>query len=469
MSDLLNKTEKAIERMPAEAEKTVRQTEAGLVADIKTVEKVAIEAPQHPISTARRFWRSLGPGFITGSSDDDPTAIMAYTQAGAQFGYGQLWTTLFTVPLMVAVQAICGRIGMVTGRGLAGVIREHYGRNWLYFAVSLLLFANIINIGADLGAMAASAQLIINWPFEAWLAFIVAIILALEIGISYQRYSQLLKYFAIIMLSYLVVTFMVHQDWSLISRSTFIPNFSFNKVFLLSLVAILGTNISPYLFFWQTGEEVEEEVESHKVIAMGHGVPKVNKREIRQMNMDTLVGMIFSNIILFFVCIAAASTLGVAGLTNISTAKQAAEALRPLAGNASSILFTVGILGSGLLAIPVLSGSTSYAITETFRWKEGLYRSFSQAHAFYFVIIVATIVGALINFSPIPPFRMLYYAAALNGVLAPPLLIIIMFIGSNKKIMGQFTTSLRSNILGWLTTVLMTIAAIALLVTMLVK
>lgn len=409
----------------------------------------------------KKLFKYLGPGFITGASDDDPTAIAAYTQAGAKFGYGQLWTALFTLPFMIAIQEMSGRIGLVTGKGLAGVIKAHYSKKLLYGAVFLLLIANTINIGADLGAMAASGQLIFKIPFIFWLIGITIFTLLMEIFISYKTYAKFLKYLALFLLSYVIVAFLVKQEWHQIFFSTFIPTISLNKIYLLSLLAILGTNISPYLFFWQAGEEVEEEVAGRKIKMMGKGTPKTGKSDIKKMNLDTTIGMIFSNIIVFFIAIAAASTLGKYGITDIQTADQAALALQPLAGNFASILFAIGIIGSGLLAVPVLAGSASYALAESFGWQEGLYRKFKQAHGFYGVIAVATLIGLLMNFISISPFQLLIYAAALNAIIAPLLLIFILFISNNKKIMGELTNSPLSNIFGWFITIIMAVAALS--------
>lgn len=415
----------------------------------------------------KKFVKVLGPGFITGAADDDPTAIAAYTQAGAQFGYAQLWTALFTIPLMTVFCGISAKIGMVTGKGLGRVMRDNYSKIFLYFAITLLFVGNVINIGADLGAMAASAQMLLGLPFIFWLVVILLFILITEIFISYKKYAKFLKYLALTLLAYAAVAFMVKQNWLLIAKSTFIPTIRLDQIFLLNLAAILGTNISPYLFFWQASEEVEEEVASGKIKEMGRGVPKITSKEISIMRADTTIGMFFSNFICFFIAIAAASTLGAHGITNIETPQQAALALRPFAGNLSYILFTIGIIGSGLLAVPVLAGSASYALSDAIGWKQGLYQKLKKAHGFYGVIIIATLLGILINLTPIKPIRMLVYAAALNAILAPPLMIFIMIIANNKKIMGSRTISLKSNILGILTIILMLAASIALLVSFL--
>jgi len=411
----------------------------------------------------KKIFSRFGPGFITGASDDDPSGIATYSQTGAQFGYTQLWTALFSFPFMTVIQEMCGRIGMVTGKGLSGVIATNYSKKILYFSILLLLIANTINIGADLGAMASSAQLLIPAPFIILLLTITALSLILEVFVSYKVYSKMLKYLTFSLFSYIIVAFVVKQDWSKILSATFIPTISFNRDYFLNIVAILGTTISPYLFFWQSDEEVEEEVEFHKIRAMGKGVPKITKIDVRDMRIDTIVGMFFSNLVMFFIIVTTASTLGAIGITNINTATDAAEALRPIAGNFTFFLFAAGVIGTGLLAVPVLSGSASYAISEAFGWKEGLSRKFKQAHGFYGIITIATLLGLLVNFTNIPPFRILYYTAVLNGIVAPPLMVLILLISNNPKIMGKYTSNTFSNIAGWAITLVMTFAAFALL------
>ena len=406
----------------------------------------------------------IGPGFITGAADDDPSGIGAYSQTGAQFGYSQLWTALFSFPFMTAVQEMCGRIGLVTGDGLSGVIRKHYARPVLYGAVILLLIANTINIGADLGAMASSMQLLLGLPFLFWLLAITILTLVLEIFVSYPRYSKFLKYLTLSLLAYVITVFIVKQDWKLVIWSTLVPTIIWSRKYLLNIVAILGTTISPYLFFWQTDEEVEEEIAAHKISAIGVGKPRITKSDLRNVRLDTIVGMFFSNLAMFFIIATAASTLGAHGITSINTATDAAQALRPLAGEFAFLIFTLGILGTGLLAVPILAGSASYAVAEAFGWSSGLNKKFSEAHGFYGVITLATLVGLLVNLLGIPPFTMLYYTAILNGMIAPPLLVLILLISNNKKIMGKYVNGPLSNILGWMITAIMAVAGIAVLV-----
>ncbi len=410
--------------------------------------------------------KKLGPGFITGASDDDPSGIATYSQTGSQFGFSQLWTALFSFPFMTIIQEMCGRIGMVTGKGLAKVLKENYGRKVLFGAVFILCIANTINIGADLGAMAAAGQLLIGLPFLVWLLLITGITLTLEIFVSYPTYAKFLKYLTLSLFAYVATAFVINQDWSEIVFSTLVPSFSFSRAYLLNIVAILGTTISPYLFFWQADEEVEEEIANHKLTEDSNTKPRINYKDIRRMRLDTFIGMLFSNLVMFFIIVTTASTLGVHGLTTITTADQAAAALRPLAGDFAFLLFAAGIIGTGLLAVPILAGSASYALAETFNWKAGLGKKFNQAKAFYVIIIISTLVGVLINFTPIRPFQMLYYTAVLNGICAPPLLILIMLISGNKKIMGNHTNSRFSNIMGWIITIVMSLAAIGLLLSL---
>jgi NRAMP (natural resistance-associated macrophage protein)-like metal ion transporter len=416
----------------------------------------------------KKFLRILGPGFITGASDDDPSGIATYSQTGAQFGYSQLWTALFSYPFMSVIQEMCGRIGMVTGEGLSGVIKKHYSKKILYFAVTLLALANTINIGADLGAMASAGQLILGISFIYWLVGIALLIVILEIFVSYKTYAKFLKYLAFILFAYILTAFIIKEDWSKVLFATFVPSFSISKDYLLNIVAILGTTISPYLFFWQSNHEVEEGLENNKLgltaIGTGKGIPDITDVGVRDMRLDTNVGMLFSNVVMFFIIVTTASTLGTHGITHIDTATQAAEALRPLAGDFAFLLFALGILGTGLLAVPILAGSAAYAVSEVFNWKEGLNKKFKQAHGFYGIIIVATVIGVIINFLPIKPFTMLYYTAIINGIAAPPLMVLVMLIANNKKIMGKYANAGFSNIMGWIITAIMTIASITLLI-----
>lgn len=380
------------------------------------------------------------------------------------FGYSQLWTALFAFPFMVVIQDMCGRIGLVTGKGLAGVIRKHYSKPLLYISVVILLFANTMNIGADLGAMASAAQLIIPLPFSVLLILMTALTLSLEIFVSYKVYSGYLKYLALSLLVYILTVFVVKQDWPAILLSTLVPTIVFSREYLVNLIAILGTSISPYLFFWQASQEVEEQVLNNRMKDMGDDIaPKVRSSDLVTMRHDTAWGMFFSNLIMFFIIASTASTLYTHGIHNIETATQAAEALQPLAGRFTSILFAVGIIGTGLLAVPVLAGSASYALSEAFGWKAGLYRKVQQAHGFYGVITISTLLGLIINFTSIKPFTLLYYTAILNGICAPPLIFILLKIVNNKEILGKHTNSLLFNVVGYFIAILMSVCSLVLL------
>lgn len=403
----------------------------------------------------QRFKKSLGPGLVTGIADDDPSGIATYAQTGVMFGLTQLWLALFTYPFMVTIQEMCGRIGMVTGTGLAGIIKKHYNRKVLYGAIALLAITNIINIGADLGAMAEAVELILPIPFTLALALLTIITILAEVLVPYPRYVEILKYLAITVFAYVVAAFSVNVNWTDAFIHLVTPHFETNTQYILNITAMIGTTISPYLFFWQADEEVEEEIAHNKIKAMGRGVPKVSNADISQMRYDTAIGMFVSNLVTFFIIVTAASTLRSQGITEVTSAAEVANSLRPLAGDFASLLFTLGIVGTGLLAVPVLAGSAAYALSEAFGWSEGLGKKFNQARAFYVVIILSTLVGLLVNVTPISPITMLYYAAILNGLLAPPLMILILLIANNKKILGDRTNSRLQNILGTIITVVM--------------
>jgi len=411
----------------------------------------------------KKIFSILGPGFITGASDDDPSGVTTYSQTGALFGFAQAWTALFSFPLMVAIQEMCGRIGLVTGKGLAGVIRLHYPKGVLYLTVFLLLFANTINIGADLGAMAASAQLVFGFPFIYWLIVMVVLTLVLEIFVSYKTYSKYLKYLAFALLSYVIAAFTIKLEWKEVFASLIIPHIEFNKTYIFNIVAILGTTISPYLFFWQADEEVEEEVSHHKLRRMGAGQPRITPKDISRLRLDTAIGMLFSNLVMLFIIITTGATLFTQGINKIDSAATAALVLKPLAGDYAFLLFAVGIVATGLLALPILAGSASYAVSESFGWREGLYQKLNRAHGFYGVIIIATLVGLLINFIGIDPILALYYTAMINGIIAPPLIVMILLIANNKKIMRGRTNSPFLNILGALTVFIMGLSSVILL------
>lgn len=407
------------------------------------------------------YWNSLGPGLTTGASDDDPSGIATYSQAGAQYGFGFLWLSLWTFPLMSLVQEMCARIGMVTGRGLAGNIRIHYSKRVLRTATLLLFLANTFNIGANLGAMAKAIQLIVpRVPFIPVIVGITAISLVLQVYTPYQKYARYLKWLALILLSYIVSALLADINWHKALQETIVPQVHFNRESLLLICAILGTTISPYLFFWQTSQEVEEEISRGKT-TLHMRRSATQPHEIRRMRLDVWSGMLLSNVVMFFIIAACGGVLFPQGITNIETSAQAAEALRPFAGNATYFLFAIGIIGTGMLAIPVLAGSSSYALAEAFKWKEGLYRDIKQAHAFYGVIILSMLIGLAINFSGIDPIKALIYSAVANGIVAPLILFFIVRISSNKKVMGHWVNKKYVTTFGWLTVVAMTIAGAA--------
>ncbi|MGB7957315.1 MAG: divalent metal cation transporter [Minisyncoccia bacterium] len=413
-----------------------------------------------------RIFRILGPGLITGAADDDPSGIATYSQTGAQFGYGQLWAAVFLYPFMTAVQEACARIGAVTKKGIAQVIRENYSKKILVGAVALILVANTVNIGADIGAMASAVRLVVPVPFVVITLLFTALMLLLEIWISYKTYARILKWLAATLLVYPMVIFLVHEPWREIFAATFLPHISFSFAFLFILVGVAGTTISPYMFFWQASEEVEEEIKD--------GIdkkPGISKAFIRNMRIDNAIGMFISEFVTWCIIIATATVLHASGVTNIGTASDAARALAPLvhsfpnAGFLAELIFAIGIVGLGLLAVPVLAGSAAYALSEAFSWHEGLYRKFRKAHGFYGVITVATLIGLLINFVGIDPIKALIITAVLNGVVAVPLIAIIATVSSSRKIMGEHRSGWLSRIFLWLTFVLMFAAAVGMFVT----
>lgn len=412
-------------------------------------------------SVAKRILKALGPGFITGAADDDPSGIATYSQTGAMFGYTQLWIAPFSYPFMVAVQELCGRIGLVTGRGISGVLRKHYPRSVLVGAIALLLAANVINIGADLGAMAAAMQLIVPLPFPLLLAGMTIFIIGLQMYVAYPTYARYLKYLTLSLLAYVAVAFIAQVDWGAVLHSTLVPNIIYSHAYLMNIAAFLGTTISPYLFFWQADEEVEEEVAKHELRQMGAGIPHFTNGDITGMRVDTALGMFFSQAMTFFIIISVATTLAGSGAM-LDTAADAAQALRPVAGDFAFLLFAIGILGTGFLAVPVLAGSVSYAVAEAMHWKEGLSQKPSRAPGFYGMIVVVTLAGVVVNFLPVGSITLLYWAAIMNGVLAPPLLLMLLFIGNNKSILGSHTNSRLSNVLIGIATLVMGAVAIAL-------
>jgi NRAMP (natural resistance-associated macrophage protein)-like metal ion transporter len=405
------------------------------------------------------FLKRLGPGLVTGAADDDPSGIATYSQVGAQFGYGLGWTMLFSFPLMAAIQAISARIGSVTGHGIAQNLRRHYPRPLLNGVVILLLIANVINLGADLGAMGAALKLLIGGPQLFYAAVFAIVCILLEVFVSYSRYAAVLKWTTLSLFAYVAVVFAAHVPWAKALHDTFIPQFVFNGAHTTAMVALLGTTISPYLFFWQAGQEVEEQRRRH--IKPLYVAPRKAGKELARIRTDTLTGMGISNLIALFIIFATAATLNAHGVTNIQTSSQAAEALRPVAGEFAFALFAAGIIGTGMLAVPVLAGSAAYAVSEVFKWTEGLDRAPREAKAFYATIAVATLGGVALNFTPLDPIKALYWSAVVNGVLAAPLMVVMMLIAMNKRIMGHLTLTRPLFLVGWLATFVMALATVA--------
>jgi len=408
----------------------------------------------------------LGPGLITGAADDDPSGIAAYSQAGAQFGYSLLWTLFFTYPLMVGIQVVSARIGRVSGYGLAGNIRRHYSPAMLYGLIGLLLLANTINIGADIGAMADALALLIGGPRHAYIVGIGALCIVLQVFISYHRYVRVLKWLTLSLFSYVGVVFAVDVPWAAVFRGTLMPSFSLDTDYVTTVVAIFGTTISPYLFFWQASQECED-LRAVKADKPLHDHPEQAVRQLRRIKIDTYIGMGFSNLIAFFIMLTTAATLYAHGVKDIQSSAQAAEALRPLAGRFAFLLFSMGIIGTGLLAVPVLAGASAFALAEAFRWRRGLDLTPLRGARFYGVIAVSTLIGVGLGFTRIDPIKALYWAAVINGVISVPIMFTMMRMVDNPKIMGNFVATKRLTVLGWLATAVMAIAVAVMFLQML--
>ena len=444
-------------------EKTIEAPAKSLEYSIEQSEKIARKLPASggkSLRRARDFWYLLGPGLTTGASDDDPSGIATYSQAGAQYGFSLLWLAAFTFPLMAVVQEMCARIGLVTGRGLAGSIRTHFGKRILYISTLALFAANTFNIGADIGSMASAAQLLVpGLRLGLVIVVLTLVILGLQIFTPYVTYARYLKWLALVLFAYIFSAVIAHPDWHTVLINAIIPHVSFSKTSLLLICAVLGTTITPYLFFWQTSQEVEEE------IAVGQTTLKqrqgTSPTQVKKMRIDVWTGMLLSNIVMFFIIAACASLLFTHGITNINTAAQAAEALKPLAGANSSLLFTIGIFGMGLLARPILAGSSAYAISESLGKHQGLNNKLKQASVFYGVIIISMLVGLALNFVGLNPIKALIYAAVLNGIVAPVILVQIVLIASNKHTMKEWVNSHIATIIGWIAVVLMAASGLA--------
>ena len=420
----------------------------------------------NPIRSISQLLKALGPGVITGAADDDPSGIATYSQAGAKFGLGMLWMTLFLLPTMIVIQEMCARIGLLSGNGLAALIKKKYSTKIIYPLSSLLLIANTINIGADLGAMSASVRIIFpEVPLVVTSVLFSAFIIIAEIFIPYHKYVRVLKYLVLSLFAYVITAVIVGGNIDQI-LFTIIPSISFSPDYAIMFVAVIGTTISPYLLFWQTSEEAEEDVAKHKIKEIGKGKPKVSPREIMLMKEDIGIGMFFSQFIMWSIIITSAGSLYFAGVTDIQTADQAASSLEPLvksfpnSGQIAKIIFAFGIIGTGLLAIPVLSASSAFALSDTFGWKEGLEKKFSQAKSFYSVIIASTLIGVWITFSHISPIQALILAAVINAVVTVPILFIVMRLANDRKILEDKINSRFSNIIGWLTFAIMTVSVI---------
>lgn len=408
----------------------------------------------------REYWKILGPGLTTGAADDDPSGIATYSQMGARTGLGLIWLSLFTYPLMSTVQEMCARIGLATGVGLAANIKRHYSRKVLYVCTFLLFFANVLNIGANLGAMAESTRLIApEFNFIFLVIFFAIFSLVLQIFIPYKRYSKYLKYLALVLFAYILSALMVGLDWMNVLKHTLIPSFNFTKNEIILICAAFGTTISPYLFFWQTSQEVEEQISKGEFTQKSRR-ESVSQQDVKNMRLDVWSGMLISNLVMFFIIASSSGTLFANGVYNINSAGEAAAALRPFAGDFAYVLFMLGILGTGFLSIPVLAGSTSYAISESFGWKTGLFRKLKQATSFYGVIALATLLGIVLNFIGLDPIKTLIYSAVLNGLIAPIILFLIVHISSSEKIMGEFKNKSLGNIFGWIATIIMLLVSI---------
>ncbi len=418
-----------------------------------------LRAEKNPL---KRLGKVLGPGLITGASDDDPSGIGTYAQAGAQYGFTTLWTVVAMLPLMIAVQYICAKIGLVTGKGLAGVLREHHPR-LLYPAVLALVLANTLNAGADIGAIAAAINLLVPIPAVVFIVPVSLGIIGLQVFGGYHLIDKVFKWLALALLAYIGAALFARPDVARVLAGTLIPTISLDPKFIGILVAILGTTISPYLFFWQASQEVEEQISiGRRRLRQRQGASRF---ELKYALWDTVAGMVFSEIVAYFIILATGATLFVAGKTNIASATDAAQALRPLAGDAAAILLAIGLIGAGVLAVPVLTGSAAYGVAEAFGWRSGLDRKPGRAPQFYAVIIAATLVGMTINFLGINPITALVLSAVLNGLIAGPLLVLVMLVSNNRAAMGERTNGRLLNVVGWVTTAVMSLAALGLIVT----
>ena len=414
--------------------------------------------------TRPSIWECLGPGLVTGAADDDPSGIATYSQAGARFGVDTLWTLWLTYPLMVAMQFVSARVGRVTGQGLAANIRKRYPAPVLYVLVLLLFVANTINLAADIGAMGEAVKLLLGGSSILYAAVVACVSLVLLIALSFRRYANLLKWLTLSLFTYAGVLFFIHVDWAEVAHGLFLPRLRYSSEYLTTVVAILGTTISPYLFFWQASQEVEEQraAPGERPLAQA---PAQAPAQLYRMKWDTLIGMGISNLVAFFIMLTAAAVLHAHGVTRIDSAAQAAAALQPIAGRVSFFLFAAGIVGTGMLAIPTLAGSTAYAVAETLEWPKGLNKQLFQAGGFYGIVVLGTVLGVLLNLTSINPMDALFWSAVVNGVIAIPLMAIMMLLASSSRVMGGFVASMRVRALGWIATALMLCATLAMFAT----
>jgi NRAMP (natural resistance-associated macrophage protein)-like metal ion transporter len=416
------------------------------------------------VDAARRWFRHLGPGLITGAADDDPSGIATYSQAGAQFGYSLGWTMVLTYPLMVGIQMVSARMGRVTGHGLASNIRRRFPRPVLYAIVAMLVVANTLNVAADIAAMGEALQLVVGGPNHGHAIVFGVVSLLLQVFLPYQRYVRYLKWLTLALLAYVAVVFTIALPWRDVIMGIVWPRVTLTAQALTVIVAVLGTTISPYLFFWQAAQEVEEINADPAASALAHA-PEDAYRHLHRIKIDTYFGMGFSNLIALFIIVSTAATLHAAGITDIQTSAQAAEALRPLAGDRAFLLFSLGIIGTGLLAVPVLAGSAAYAVAETFEWKSGLDLKLLEAREFYAIIALATLGGVAVDFTPIDPIKALFWSAVMNGVIAVPIMVVMMLLADDPQVMGPFVVTRRLKALGWLATWTMAAAVVAMFVT----
>jgi NRAMP (natural resistance-associated macrophage protein)-like metal ion transporter len=428
---------------------------------LDTANRIASAKP----NIRKTLLQKLGPGLITGAADDDPSGIATYSQVGAMFGYSMMWLMLLSYPLMIAIQEICARIGRVTGVGIAANMRKHYPASLLYAIVSLLCLANVFNLGADIGAMGAAAQLLLGGPLIPFVVGFSVVSLLLQMYVRYTQYVKYLKWLTIVLFSYVLTAFVANVSWGQALRATFVPSLTFNVKYFSALIAVLGTTISPYLFFWQASEEAEDVQDNRKEHPL-KWAPWQARKQFERIRLDTVVGMGFSNMVSLFIILTTAATLHAAGITEIQSSAQAAKALEPLAGRFAFDLFAVGIVGTGLLAVPVLAGSAAYGVAEAFKWRARLARQPHEAKRFYGVLAVATLIGLALNFVGINPIRALFWSAVINGVVSVPLMVVTVRMAVNPKVMGQFTLPLRLRVVGWIAIMVMLAASIGLFVTL---